>query len=123
MIRRPPRSTRTDTLFPYTTLFRSLRQDLQGHRLAGAGGAGDEAVAIGELQRQRLGGFAAAEKDRRLAFRAHGASPCSGAATGSTRARAWTDRIDHYPVVPPLSSALLMWAGGALFSADVQPFV
>src|SRR3546814_11298222 len=27
MIRRPPRSTRTDTLFPYTTLFRS------GHRL------------------------------------------------------------------------------------------
>src|SRR3546814_8048279 len=25
MIRRPPRSTRTDTLFPYTTLFRSTR--------------------------------------------------------------------------------------------------
>src|SRR3546814_18233674 len=29
MIRRPPRSTRTDTLLPYTTLFRSLRE-LQG---------------------------------------------------------------------------------------------
>src|SRR3546814_16078717 len=29
MIRRPPRSTRTDTLFPYTTLFRSI-----GHRRA-----------------------------------------------------------------------------------------
>src|SRR3546814_16696705 len=27
MIRRPPRSTRTDTLFPYTTLFRSVRPD------------------------------------------------------------------------------------------------
>src|SRR3546814_14013559 len=26
MIRRPPRSTRTDTLFPYTTLFRSARR-------------------------------------------------------------------------------------------------
>src|SRR3546814_19468277 len=26
MIRRPPRSTRTDTLFPYTTLFRSLSE-------------------------------------------------------------------------------------------------
>src|SRR3546814_10499353 len=26
MIRRPPRSTRTDTLFPYTTLFRSIGQ-------------------------------------------------------------------------------------------------
>src|SRR3546814_18973199 len=33
MIRRPPRSTRTDTLFPYTTLFRSL--DL-GSLIAGA---------------------------------------------------------------------------------------
>src|SRR3546814_1630525 len=32
MIRRPPRSTRTDTLFPYTTLFRSVGAD---HRLAG----------------------------------------------------------------------------------------
>src|SRR3546814_1793087 len=30
MIRRPPRSTRTDTLFPYTTLFRSHRQRLLG---------------------------------------------------------------------------------------------
>src|SRR3546814_4395861 len=27
MIRRPPRSTRTDTLFPYTTLFRSYAKD------------------------------------------------------------------------------------------------
>src|SRR3546814_12435782 len=26
MLRRPPRSTRTDTLFPYTTLFRSYRE-------------------------------------------------------------------------------------------------
>src|SRR3546814_9588801 len=33
MIRRPPRSTRTDTLFPYTTLFRSL--PLQHHQLVG----------------------------------------------------------------------------------------
>src|SRR3546814_1620153 len=30
MIRRPPRSTRTDTLFPYTTLFRSLKIDATG---------------------------------------------------------------------------------------------
>src|SRR3546814_5762034 len=29
MIRRPPRSTRTDTLFPYTTLFRSVVQRVQ----------------------------------------------------------------------------------------------
>src|SRR3546814_5785224 len=39
MIRRPPRSTRTDTLFPYTTLFRSImsasrkvRQELSRRR-------------------------------------------------------------------------------------------
>src|SRR3546814_11478271 len=29
MIRRPPRSTRTDTLFPYTTLFRSSALNLE----------------------------------------------------------------------------------------------
>src|SRR3546814_2820033 len=35
MIRRPPRSTRTDTLFPYTTLFRSLECGLAcGHHEA-----------------------------------------------------------------------------------------
>src|SRR3546814_4934446 len=32
MIRRPPRSTRTDTLFPYTTLFRSLDRPSRGQR-------------------------------------------------------------------------------------------
>src|SRR3546814_1509600 len=31
MIRRPPRSTRTDTLFPYTTLFRSEEQRRADH--------------------------------------------------------------------------------------------
>src|SRR3546814_16804349 len=38
MIRRPPRSTRTDTLFPYTTLFRSARRVIripQQHRCIG----------------------------------------------------------------------------------------
>src|SRR3546814_16172840 len=33
MIRRPPRSTRTDTLFPYTTLFRSLSRKAESHDL------------------------------------------------------------------------------------------
>src|SRR3546814_17553354 len=48
MIRRPPRSTRTDTLFPYTTLFRSL-------------GAGDRqqyglfASLVVDAQRRRIG--------------------------------------------------------------------
>src|SRR3546814_2916728 len=36
MIRRPPRSTRTDTLFPYTTLFRSIGIDAGIHDQAAA---------------------------------------------------------------------------------------
>src|SRR3546814_7454269 len=35
MIRRPPRSTRTDTLFPYTTLFRSTRTRAALYRALG----------------------------------------------------------------------------------------
>src|SRR3546814_11588544 len=57
MIRRPPRSTRTDTLFPYTTLFRSdalrphaldIRQPAAAEvRVALQGEAGDLAVGPG----------------------------------------------------------------------------
>src|SRR3546814_6812900 len=39
MIRRPPRSTRTDTLFPYTTLFRSLALAAQGGEVGAGAGA------------------------------------------------------------------------------------
>src|SRR3546814_9897995 len=46
MIRRPPRSTRTDTLFPYTTLFRSRRSpDLQRARYRGGGRCADDPAA------------------------------------------------------------------------------
>src|SRR3546814_4194607 len=43
MIRRPPRSTRTDTLVPYTTLFRS-NLALVGQRPRGIGGVGSAMV-------------------------------------------------------------------------------
>src|SRR3546814_3600565 len=46
MIRRPPRSTRTDTLFPYTTLFRSL--DMLGSQAALALDALAQAEALHE---------------------------------------------------------------------------
>src|SRR3546814_776807 len=64
MIRRPPRSTRTDTLFPYTTLFRSTQLD--GRKLdrldLGDEGAAKAAVAaveagdfeIGEVEKKRV---------------------------------------------------------------------
>src|SRR3546814_11087773 len=47
MIRRPPRSTRTDTLFPYTTLFRSDAARLPAEAAHAIGGvdAGDETAA------------------------------------------------------------------------------
>src|SRR3546814_7718675 len=48
MIRLPPRSTRTDTLFPYTTLFRSHRDLAFGAALAEAAGHQD-AVHVLEL--------------------------------------------------------------------------
>src|SRR3546814_14389705 len=37
MIRRPPRSTRTDTLFPYTTLFRSMVRAVDGATVPATG--------------------------------------------------------------------------------------
>src|SRR3546814_12043397 len=66
MIRRPPRSTRTDTLFPYTTLFRSDRRvrpdrppgrsdpEHAAAQLAQAGGDGAEARA-GRVDRRARG--------------------------------------------------------------------
>src|SRR3546814_7036051 len=77
MIRRPPRSTRTDTLFPYTTLFRSgevqgvvgaadhergvlVRALAVAGDVAGGAGVGHAREAdhlLGEADRQFLAGF------------------------------------------------------------------
>src|SRR3546814_15613791 len=70
MIRLPPRSTRTDTLFPYTTLFRSIRTD--GH--GGAVVAGGACAVVGDARRDTrrrdtrpctAGGHAGADTDRK----------------------------------------------------------
>src|SRR3546814_4725323 len=50
MIRRPPRSTRTDTLFPYTTLFRS-----KARRRARSGGAARQDDGRAAAARHRQG--------------------------------------------------------------------
>src|SRR3546814_9565425 len=54
MIRRPPRSTRTDTLFPDTTLFRSAQRAQQhaDRQLAAAVDAGEQRVLRVELEVQ-----------------------------------------------------------------------
>src|SRR3546814_20932201 len=52
MIRRPPRSTRTDTLFPYTTLFRSTPPHPVGRHRDICGGAGRCAGPAGPAGRR-----------------------------------------------------------------------
>src|SRR3546814_4409584 len=80
MIRRPPRSTRTDTLFPYTTLFRS-------HAGVAAGGDGGYAFgARGQIRQGGagetgvMGGGAAACRRRRKRARGAGAGRARGGA-------------------------------------------
>src|SRR3546814_13963702 len=60
MIRRPPRSTRTDTLFPYTTLFRSGNEALEplvtdrARRAIGFGQRRGYSQLVAHEQRQRF---------------------------------------------------------------------
>src|SRR3546814_19521088 len=55
MIRRPPRSTRTDTLFPYTTLFRSRQRDLcEGCAMGRGAVAPVPAAGVGDRRRAHL---------------------------------------------------------------------
>src|SRR3546814_4281703 len=67
MIRRPPRSTRTDTLFPYTTLFRSLRRCVlflrTGRRRRLGGRAAYDQLREAVLGPRGLGGEPAAHID------------------------------------------------------------
>src|SRR3546814_15765122 len=80
MIRRPPRSTRTDTLFPYTTLFRSIadaRLDVaQGLRVGRHLHAGTAALVDhrNELVAHEFVEFVGVDVDRNLGAR-RGAGP------------------------------------------------
>src|SRR3546814_3807029 len=68
MIRRPPRSTRTDTLFPYTTLFRS-KPDEQYRLIAHRGGVVDRVTAensLSALKKASENGYWMVEVDLRL---------------------------------------------------------
>src|SRR3546814_218274 len=51
MIRRPPRSTRTDTLFPYTTLFRSA---FARHRIVGADAEAGDRILEPDVEAEAL---------------------------------------------------------------------
>src|SRR3546814_6726522 len=73
MIRRPPRSKRTDTLFPYTTLFRSPRRCGDARKRADARYQSQRAAAGGvdrdrvEMRGDNAGGRHVGAQHRRLA--------------------------------------------------------
>src|SRR3546814_1814058 len=74
MLRRPPRSTRTAPLFPYTTLFRSARRRHRGDRLSRAAHGAllrDGAAHRGGARSRGAGGASAGG----VAARARGAGP------------------------------------------------
>src|SRR3546814_4600000 len=73
MIRRPPRSTRTDTLFPYTTLFRSRGKQRRGRGFdacAPVGGRKEDRV-FGKSHSQR--GFRWKGREGRIAAQRYAA--------------------------------------------------
>src|SRR3546814_3920081 len=70
MIRRPPRSTRTDTLFPYTTLFRSIEEislkQVEAVRATGASFANVIIFAVLPQVFARFVGFSTYQMDSNL---------------------------------------------------------
>src|SRR3546814_14125106 len=95
MIRRPPRSTRTDTLFPYTTLFRSLLRQ-QAWRLARPAAFDARGFDIGyrlalDMQPGCLGrrGHQQADIEQVHQHLQHGGADAVGAAFADGEARAF----------------------------------
>src|SRR3546814_5334747 len=82
MIRRPPRSTRTDTLFPYTTLFRSLEVAAAAH-----------ADIAGREEGQRTGGRRR-QAEARIAL---------GARSAAFRRDGPLDELDGHDIADPRS--------------------
>src|SRR3546814_17669547 len=71
MIRRPPRSTRTDTLFPYTTLFRSILDDDAGAFQVGTKCGGiqsEDALMVPAVARHFMTGFGNAADESGIAL-------------------------------------------------------
>src|SRR3546814_15489289 len=69
MLRRPPRSTRTDTLFPYTTLFRSIIVHLGEHLAVEQIGdrLGERGAALARRQFEQIGDIGGVERLDELA--------------------------------------------------------
>src|SRR3546814_12029643 len=116
MIRRPPRSTRTDTLFPYTTLFRSaavatftaleraveLRKGIVGHGVdnRGGGAADDGGVAAVGIDDGRGHG----ERDVVAAVLGRQQREAGGQVGGGQQRRAAAGGVDEHAADAELSA-------------------
>src|SRR3546814_10034528 len=116
MIRRPPRSTRTDTLFPYTTLFRSVEP---GTGLRGIGRKRPVAsdARVEDLQLQGM-----VHADMRVG---HGTASVTHGAPVACRSAPGRDRPPPHPVAPQCAPTGARPAGPAAgrpvrFSAQVR---
>src|SRR3546814_7585406 len=120
MIRRPPRSTRTDTLFPYTTLFRSIAAINPNHIESGGDRRTRDRGNDRRLPGDRRFGFHAPGKkaadiafvneavaDRQLA----GPGKIRQAGRGAGAARAAVDRLvaieDRVAVIGPVGARFI----------------
>src|SRR3546814_15140525 len=114
MIRRPPRSTRTDTLFPYTTLFRS---SAYRHLPPRFHGGGDAAADRGAGRRISL-----AAPGRRSGTGAAGRRPAEAARGASGGRGLHRDRSCRAGGRPQRPAALLNVASGGRALMGAAPF-
>src|SRR3546814_13446484 len=99
MIRRPPRSTRTDTLFPYTTLFRSPSLRL----IPGQGGQDGPSTGRAAPGNPGTRGGAGSRGTRQLGPTARGLDGSDGRLSGQMRGR--TVRRLGQDRSPPIEAA------------------
>src|SRR3546814_15022352 len=112
MIRRPPRSTRTDTLFPYTTLFRSATEAnvagdaRRGRARSHRGLLHRRAAIIGaEVDGDIVGGLLGARRADRPAVIAHGDMARSVHDRARHRIYAADPRVERAAVAAPPTPA------------------
>src|SRR3546814_3551559 len=100
MLRRPPESTRTDTLFPYTTLFRSDVDDIAlAHRLGVGDAVADDMVDAGATAMRE-----AAITERRgnaAAVEHHSADEVVDRGGGDARLDEGDERVEDFGRQPP----------------------
>src|SRR3546814_13872118 len=101
MIRRPPRSTRTDTLVPYTTLFRS-----HGREPRPFGGA----YSISKAGIEQLAQMWAAELQSNKNLRIHSYNP--GPMRTSVRLKGYAGELPEESPLPETATPVLLWLLG-----------